>query len=82
MITLYHVGESRSMRTLWLLNELGVPFRVHDLPWDLKFLRAKDYLAVEIPAGCERLATSETACSGTLLLFRLPRKAVRSATSA
>jgi glutathione S-transferase len=50
MITLYHVGESRSMRTLWLLNELGLPFDVVELPWDMKHLRAPAYLAIS-PLG-------------------------------
>jgi glutathione S-transferase len=50
MITLYHVGESRSMRTLWLLNELNVPFEVVELPWDMKYLRDPKYLAIS-PLG-------------------------------
>ena len=28
MITLHHVEQTRSMRTLWLLQELEVPFEV------------------------------------------------------
>ena len=28
MILLHHAPESRSMRVLWLLNELGVEFEV------------------------------------------------------
>ena len=28
MITLHHVEQTRSMRTLWLLHELEVPFEV------------------------------------------------------
>jgi glutathione S-transferase len=49
-MTLYHCPETRSMRTLWLLNELGVPFELVSMPFDHKFLRAKDYLAVH-PLG-------------------------------
>lgn len=49
MIRLHHVPQSRSMRTLWLLNELGVPYDVQVWPFD-KSLRSADYLAMN-PAG-------------------------------
>ncbi len=49
-LTLYSCPETRSMRSLWLLNELGVPFELVDMPFDHKFLRAKEYLAIH-PLG-------------------------------
>lgn len=49
MIRLHHVPQSRSMRTLWLLNELGVPYELQVWPFD-KSLRSADYLAKN-PAG-------------------------------
>ncbi|WP_071673639.1 glutathione S-transferase family protein [Nioella nitratireducens] len=49
MIRLHHVPESRSMRALWLLHELGVPFELRVWPFD-KSLRSEDYLALN-PAG-------------------------------
>ncbi|MEM7724039.1 MAG: glutathione S-transferase family protein [Pseudomonadota bacterium] len=49
MIRLHHVPQSRSMRTLWLLHELGVPFEVVEWPFD-KTLRSAEYLALN-PAG-------------------------------
>jgi glutathione S-transferase len=49
MITLHHCHESRSMRVLWLLEELGVPFRVVVHPFD-KSLRAAEYLSLH-PVG-------------------------------
>ena len=49
MITLYHVPQSRSMRVLWLLNELGVEFQLVSLPFD-KSLRSPEYLALN-PVG-------------------------------
>ena len=49
MITLHHCPQSRSMRTLWLLNELDVPFRVHVHPFD-KSLRDPEFLSLS-PAG-------------------------------
>jgi glutathione S-transferase len=49
MITLHHCHESRSMRVLWLLEELDVPYRLVVHPFD-KSLRAEDYLAVH-PVG-------------------------------
>ena len=49
MITLHHVPQSRSMRVLWLLYELGVDFRVVEHPFD-KSLRAPEFLSLS-PAG-------------------------------
>jgi glutathione S-transferase len=49
MITLHHCPQTRSMRTLWLLHELGVPFEVKVYPFD-RTLRDPSYLALS-PAG-------------------------------
>lgn len=49
MIRLHHVPQSRSMRTLWLLHELGVEFEVVEWPFD-KTLRSAEYLKLN-PAG-------------------------------
>ncbi|MCA0848206.1 glutathione S-transferase family protein [Salipiger thiooxidans] len=49
MIRLHHVPESRSMRVLWLLYELGVDFDVVERPFD-KSLRGPEYLSLS-PAG-------------------------------
>ena len=38
------------MRSLWLLNELQVPFELIDMPFDLSVMRSADYLAVH-PLG-------------------------------
>ena len=49
MIVLHHCHETRSMRILWLLNELGVQFELRVHPFD-KSLRQRDYLELS-PAG-------------------------------
>lgn len=49
MITLHHCSQTRSMRVLWLLEELGEPFQVVPHAFD-KTLRAPDYLSIS-PAG-------------------------------
>jgi len=49
MIRLHHCHQTRSMRSLWLLNELGLDFEVVLHGFD-KSLRAPDYLALN-PAG-------------------------------
>ncbi|MBT8476934.1 MAG: glutathione S-transferase family protein [Alphaproteobacteria bacterium] len=49
MIRLHHCHQSRSMRSLWLLHELGVPFELAVHPFD-KSLRAPEYLSLN-PAG-------------------------------
>ena len=46
---MHHVPQSRSMRTLWLLHELGVEFELVERPFDGS-LRNPDYLALS-PAG-------------------------------
>ncbi|MCO6381793.1 glutathione S-transferase family protein [Oceanicola sp. 502str15] len=49
MIRLHHCHQTRSMRVLWLLNELGVDFDLVVHPFD-KSLRDPSYLALN-PAG-------------------------------
>lgn len=49
MIRLHHCPQTRSMRTLWLLHELEVPFEVAVHPFD-KSLRDPAYLSLS-PAG-------------------------------
>ena len=49
MIVLHHTPQSRSMRVLWLLLELDVPFELRVQPFD-KTLRAPHFLGVS-PAG-------------------------------
>ena len=49
-LTLYSCPETRSMRSLWLLNELNVPFELVSMPFDHKYLRAPEYLAIH-PLG-------------------------------
>lgn len=49
MIRLHHVPQSRSMRTLWLLNELGVAYELKVWPFD-KSLRSEEFLGLN-PAG-------------------------------
>lgn len=49
MITLHHCHQTRSMRVLWLLNEMGVEFELRIHPFD-KSLRSAEYLSVS-PAG-------------------------------
>lgn len=49
MITLHHVPQTRSMRVLWLLLELDVPFEMRTYPFD-KTLRSPEFLSLS-PAG-------------------------------
>ena len=50
MITLYHSPRSRSVRSVWLANELGLDFELVTMPLDLKILRAPEYLSIH-PLG-------------------------------
>jgi len=49
MIRLHHCHQTRSMRSLWLLHELGVEFVLKAWPFD-KALRSRDFLALN-PVG-------------------------------
>lgn len=49
VIRLHHCAQTRSMRALWLLHELGLDFEVVLHPFD-KALRRPEYLALN-PAG-------------------------------
>ena len=72
MITLHHCHQSRSMRSLWLLHELGLAFDLKVYPFG-KALRDPDYLAIN-PTGrvpaleiageviCESGAIAEALC--------------------
>ena len=48
-LTLYHAAESRSMRVLWLLNEMGLDYDLVTVMFG-KALRDPEYLAIS-PAG-------------------------------
>lgn len=43
---LYHCAKSRSVRVLWLLEELGLAYELVELPFDPKALKAPDYLKI------------------------------------
>jgi glutathione S-transferase len=49
MIELYHCVDARSFRVLWTLEEMGLPYRLHVLPFPPR-LRQPDYL-VQNPLG-------------------------------
>ncbi|MEG0921152.1 MAG: glutathione S-transferase family protein [Comamonas sp.] len=49
MIELYHCVSARSFRALWMLEELGLPYQLHMLPFPPRAL-AKNYLDIN-PLG-------------------------------
>lgn len=49
-LTLYHCAETRSMRSLWLLEELGLPFKLVEMPFDHTQLRTPEYRKIH-PLG-------------------------------
>ncbi|MFM9863499.1 MAG: glutathione S-transferase family protein [Micropepsaceae bacterium] len=48
-LKLYHCKGSRSLRPLWMLEELGLPYELHVLPFPPRVLQ-KEYLAIN-PLG-------------------------------
>ncbi len=49
MIELYHCADTRSFRALWALEEMGLPYRLHLLPFPPRLLQP-DYLELN-PLG-------------------------------
>ena len=49
MIRLYHCSDARSLRPLWTLEELGLPYELNMLPFPPRF-RAPDYKSLN-PLG-------------------------------
>ncbi|MEE4360733.1 MAG: glutathione S-transferase family protein [Pseudomonadales bacterium] len=50
MIRLYHCPEARSMRVLWLLEEMGLDFELEELDFSMASLRRPEYLEIS-PLG-------------------------------
>ncbi len=50
MLTLYHCAGARSMRSLWLLHEMGLSFELKELPFSMAGLRTPEYLSIS-PLG-------------------------------
>jgi glutathione S-transferase len=51
MITVHHLNNSRSQRVLWLLEELGLPYRVQHYQRDAKTMLAPPELKAIHPLG-------------------------------
>ncbi len=51
MIRLHHLNQSRSMRILWLLEEIGVPYEIISHQRDAKTFMAPDSLKAIHPLG-------------------------------
>lgn len=67
-IELWHCRDSRSLRPLWALEELGLPYTLHDLPFPPRLLQ-REYLAVNplgtVPFfvdGATRMTESSAIC--------------------
>lgn len=59
MITVHHLENSRSQRVLWLLEELGLPYRVQRYARDPRTLRAPPELGAVHPLGKSPVITDD-----------------------
>jgi glutathione S-transferase len=50
VLTIYHAPRSRSMRVVWLAEELGIPYRLRTLEMFSPAMQAPEYLAIH-PLG-------------------------------
>lgn len=49
-VIFYHNPRSRSAMARWMLEEVGAPYRIVDMPWETQATRQPDFLAVN-PMG-------------------------------
>ena len=73
MITLYHAANTRSLRVLWLLNELGLEFELKTLPFTPDALKDPAYLKLNPFARVPALVDGDTGLfeSGAILEYLL-----------
>lgn len=69
MLKIYHVKPTRSLRVVWLAEELGVPYEIHHMPFDPGALRSEEFLRINpfgtLPAiedGGVRMTESGAIC--------------------
>lgn len=69
MLKIYHAKHTRSLRVVWLAEELGVPFEIKHMPFDPGALRSDEYLTINpfgaLPAiedGGVRMTESGAIC--------------------
>ncbi|WP_394213735.1 glutathione S-transferase family protein [Psychrobacter piscatorii] len=86
MIRLHHLNQSRSLRTLWLLEELGVPYEVVSHQRDAKTHLAPNSLKAVHPLGkspvieMDRQIYAESGAITELLIERFAPERLRPAT--
>jgi glutathione S-transferase len=75
MITLFHSPFTRSVRILWLLEELGVPYELSAVEFRFKVLRGPDYLRVHPLGQLPALRDGETLMfeSGAIVEYLVER---------
>jgi len=73
MITLYHSANTRSLRVLWLLNELGLDYALKTMPFTPEALQDPAYLKLSPFGRVPALLDGETALfeSGAILQYLL-----------
>jgi glutathione S-transferase len=59
MIELWHCADARSFRALWALEELGLPYTLHELPFPPR-VKAPEYLEVNPLGTIPTLKDAET----------------------
>ncbi|MED5617703.1 glutathione S-transferase family protein [Ideonella sp. BN130291] len=76
MITLHHLNNSRSQRVLWLLEELGLPYKIQHYQRDAKTMLAPPELLKVHPLGKSPVITDgdvTLAESGAILEYLVDR---------
>lgn len=76
MITVHHLNNSRSQRVLWLLEELGVEYRIQRYERDAKTMLAPPALRAVHPLGKSPVITDEgraIAESGAIIEYLVER---------
>ncbi|WP_395443671.1 glutathione S-transferase N-terminal domain-containing protein [Caulobacter sp. UC70_42] len=75
MIELYHCHDARSFRALWALEEMGLAYRLHLLPFPPRFL-APEYLAQNPLGTIPLLIDAETRMTESAAIRSISRHAM------
>ena len=74
-LTIYGTPRSRTMRVLWLAEELGLQYEHRPLGWDDPFLKTDDFLRLN-PAGAIPTIVDDGLPSRTIHLDMQPYRRV------
>ena len=68
MITIYHVPRTRSVRVIWLCEELGVPYEVVPVDFSAEYRASAQWRKLN-PVGKVPVMTDDSPSAGPITIF-------------